>query len=252
MARKYWPGENPIGKRVALDFETMRFRRDGPPRMTWDIPGGMREIVGVVADVKHARLDTESVPEMYIPAQQRPTREMSVVVRTQSEPLALAAVVRRELAALDSQQPLSNLNTMSRLLAVSVAQPRFNFLALALFAALALLLATVGIYGVMAYAATQRTHEVGIRMALGAQTRDVLKLIVGNGMRLALIGLVVGIAGAFALTRLMTTLLYEVKPTDPATFAGATLLLALVALLACWLPARRAAKVDPMEALRYE
>jgi len=250
MARKYWPGENPIGKRVALDFETMRFRPDGPP--TWDIPGGMREVVGVLADVKYSRLDAETVPEMYIPAQQRPTREMSVVLRTQAEPLALAAVVRRELAALDPQQPLANLTTMSQLLAVSVAQPRFNFLAFALFAAIAMVLAAVGIYGVLAYSVSQRTHEIGIRVALGAQRRDVLGLVVGEGMRWVLIGLGLGTFAAFALTRLMRTLLYEVAPGDPLTFASVSFLLICVALSACWLPARRAAKVDPMEALRYE
>jgi putative ABC transport system permease protein len=250
MARKYWPGENPIGKRVALDFETMRFRRDGPP--TFDIPGGMREVVGVVADVKHARLEAETVPEMYIPAPQRPTREMTVVVRTQSDPLALAAVVRRELATLDPQQPLSNLNTMSQLLAVSVAQPRFNFLAFALFAAIALVLASVGIYGVLAYSVSQRTHEIGIRLALGAQATDVLKLIVGQGMKLVLVGIGIGLGGALALTRLMKTLLYDVSTTDPATFALIALLLLAVALLACWLPAWRATKVDPLKALRHE
>src|SRR5262249_23616445 len=127
MARKYWPGENPIGQRVALRVEAMRFRRDGPLTLTWDIPGGMREVVGVVADVKHTRLEAETAPEMYIPAQQRPIREMTVVLRTKSNPLALVSAVRRELAALDPEQPLSNLNTMSQLLAVSIAQPRFNF-----------------------------------------------------------------------------------------------------------------------------
>jgi putative ABC transport system permease protein len=250
MARKYWPGENPIGKRVALDFETMRFRRDGPP--TWDIPGGMREVVGVLADVKYARLDAETVPEMYVPAQQRPTHEMSVVLRTQSEPLALAAVVRRELAALDPQQPLSNLNTMSQLLAVSVAQPRFNFLAFALFAAIAMVLAAVGIYGVLAYSVSQRTHEIGIRLALGAQRGNVLGLVVGHGMKLVLAGAVLGLLGAFALTRILTRLLFEVQPTDPLTFMVVVIVLAIVALIACWLPAQRATRIHPMEALRCE
>ena len=187
-----------------------------------------------------------------IPAQQRPAREMTVVLRAQSDPLTLAAVVRRELAALDPQQPLSNLNTMAQLLAVSVAQPRFIFLTLALFAAIALALAAVGIYGVLAYSISQRTREIGVRMALGAQRRDLLSLVVGQGMRLVLLGVGIGLAAALALSRVLQTLLFEVKPTDPFTFAATPLLLAAVALLACWLPARRATKVEPVEALRYE
>jgi putative ABC transport system permease protein len=175
---------------------------------------------------------------------------MSVVLRTQSEPLALAAVVRRELAALDPQQPLSNLNTMSQLLAVSVAQPRFNFLAFALFAAIAMVLAAVGIYGVLAYSVSQRRHEIGIRLALGAQRGDVLGLVVGHGMKLVLAGAVLGLLGAFALTRILRRLLFEVQPTDPLTFMVVVIVLAIVGLIACWLPAQRATRIHPMEALR--
>jgi len=253
MARQYWPGENPIGKSVAIEFETMRFRPDGS--LLWDPSYGMREIVGVVADVKHSRLDAEAVPEMYIPMRQlrQPrAREMTIALRATSDPLALSGAVRREVAAIDPNQPISNLTTMSQLLAASVARTRFNFLAFSIFAAIALALAAIGVYGVIAYSVSQRYHEIGIRMALGAQAADVLRLIIRQGMKLVLAGVGIGLAGAIALTRLMKTLLFGVSATDPLTFTVITLLLAFVALLACWIPARRAAKVDPITALRFE
>ncbi len=253
MARQYWPGENPIGKRVAIEFETMRFRPDGS--LLWDPPYGMREIVGVVADVKHSRLDAEAVPEMYIPMLQLRSaraREMTIALRATSEPLALVGAVRREVAAIDPDQPISNLTTMSQLLAASVARPRFNFLAFSIFAAIALALAAVGIYGVIAYSVSQRTHEIGIRLALGAQPADALRLIIRQGMGLALAGVGIGLVGALIATRFMKTLLFDVSATDPLTFTVTALLLTFVALLACWIPARRATKVDPMTALRFE
>jgi putative ABC transport system permease protein len=253
MARQYWPGENPIGKRVAIEFDAMRFRPDGS--LLWDPSYGMREIVGVVADVKHSRLDAESVPEMYIPVRQlrmRQAREMTIAVRATSDPLALAGAVRRELAAIDPDQPISNLTTMSQLLAASVSRTRFNFLAFSLFAVIALALAAVGIYGVIAYSVSHRTHEIGVRLALGAQAADVLRLIIREGMGLVLAGVGIGLAGALALTRLMKTLLFDVSATDPLTFTVIALLLTFVALLACWIPARRATKVDPIIALRFE
>ena len=252
MARKYWPGEDAIGKRVSFDFEAMRFYRDRPP--DWDIPGGMRQIVGVVADVKHSNLKAVAVPEMFIPTEQaqRLVREMTVVLRTTSDPLALAGAMRREVAAIDPDQSLSNLSTMSQLLAASVAQPRFSLLAFAVFAAIALVLASVGIYGVMSYSVSERTHEVGVRMALGARPGDVMRLVLGQGLRLALAGVAIGLMAALALTRVLTSLLYGVSATDPATLAMVVVLLTGVALLACYLPARRAARVDPVVALRQE
>jgi putative ABC transport system permease protein len=184
---------------------------------------------------------------------QSPWLDMTLTVRTGSAGAEnLAAAVRREVWALDKDQPVAKVQTMESLFSRAVAPQRFQMMLVGLFAAVALLLSVVGIYGVMAYAVTQRTHEIGIRIALGAQRGDVFKLLVGQGMTQAALGILLGLAGAFALTRLMSSLLYGVSATDPLTFAGVALLLAAVALLACYVPARRAMKVDPMVALRYE
>jgi putative ABC transport system permease protein len=250
MARRYWPGENPIGKRAALDFEAMRFYPDRAP--DFDLALGLREIVGVVADVKHTGLAGETVPEFYAPLAQRPARNMTLVVRTAADPVGMLGVARNEVLALDKDQPIANASTMSEWLAASVAQPRFNFLLMTVFAAIALLLAALGIYGVMAWTVAQRTQEIGIRMALGAQTSDVLKMIIKRGMTLTLVGVALGLIASFALTRLMETLLFSVSATDPLTFSLIALLLTAVATLACYIPARRAAKVDPMVALKCE
>jgi putative ABC transport system permease protein len=177
---------------------------------------------------------------------------LTLVVRTSSDPQTLAATIRREVLAIDKDQPLHNIRTMTELISNSVAQRRLAMTLLSIFAAVALLLAAIGIYGVMAYAVTQRTHEIGIRMSLGAQRLDVLKLIVGHGMFLAICGVTIGLAAAFALTRLLASLMYEVSPKDPLTFALIPLLLGLVALLACYVPARRATRVDPIIALRCQ
>jgi putative ABC transport system permease protein len=177
---------------------------------------------------------------------------MFLAVRTTVEPLGLAAAVRNEVTALDKDQPVADIQTMEQRLAASLAEPRFNMLLLGIFAAVALALAAVGLYGVMAYGVTQRTHEIGIRMALGAQRSNVLKLVVRQGMVMALIGVVLGLAASFALTRVMTSLLFGVSATDPLVFTVIALLLAAVAFIASYIPARRAIKVDPMIALRYE
>jgi putative ABC transport system permease protein len=238
MARSFFPDTDPLGKRIAFNST------DGAPN--W------REIVGVVKDVRHRALDADPRPEMYFPFTQFPLAFMTVVLRTSDDPRALIAAARSQVLALDKDQPISNIHTMEELVANSTAQRRFNMLLLSIFAVLALVLAAVGIYGVMSYAVTERTHEIGVRLALGAPRREVLKLIVGQGMLLTGIGVALGLAGAFALTRLMTTLLFEVSATDTVTFVGITMLLAFVAFSACYVPARRATKVDPMVALRYE
>jgi len=234
MARRYFPNEEPLGKRIGR----------GPDR--W------REIVGVVRDVKHFGLDADTPPTMYFPMRQAPARAMNLVVRTSGDPLSLAPSLRAQVWAGDHNLAIANLGTMKELVSASIIPQRFILLLLGCFAALALLLAAVGIYGVMSYAVTQRTHEIGIRMALGARMADVLKLIVRNGIALTLIGVAIGLTLAFALTRLMTSLLFGVTPTDAMTFAMVSAVLVLVALVACYIPARRATKVDPLVALRYE
>jgi putative ABC transport system permease protein len=239
LARRFFSDEDPIGKRM---------NEAGSPT-----PRGYLTVVGVVGGVKHSSLDAEPKPAMYVSYLQSPWLDMTLTVRTSGAPAEnLAGAVRQEVWALDKDQPVARVATMKSLFARAVAPQRFQMLLVGLFAAVALLLSVVGIYGVMAYSVTQRTHEIGIRMALGAQRRDVFKLLMGQGMTQAFIGILLGLAGAFALTRLMSSLLYGVSATDPLTFAGVSLLLAAVALLACYVPARRAMRVDPMVALRYE
>ena len=238
MARRFWPGEDPIGKRIKWSGDL-----DQNPWWT---------IVGVVGNVRHFSLDMEPRPEVYRPYLVNPLTGPIIVVRAASNPENLIALVRNEVRALDGDVPISNISTMPQLVSRSVAPRRFSMLLLTIFSAVALLLAAVGIYGVMAYSVTQRTHEIGIRLALGAQTADVLKLVVGQGMALALMGVGIGVVGAFALTHLMSSLLYGVSTTDPLTFVVVSVLLTSVALLASYIPARKATKVDPMVALRYE
>jgi len=239
MVRQYFQNEDPLGKRV-------RWARD--PEIHW------MTIVGVVGDVKHFGLDLPEQPGLYSPYTQAAPwkRWMRLVARTQSDPAGMAQAVKEQIWKVDSQLPITKVETMNELAAESFAARRFNMLLLAIFAGLALALAAVGIYGVMSYAVTQRTQEIGIRMALGARASDVLKLIISNGMSLILIGVVIGLAGAFGLTRLLTSLLFGVTPTDTLTFVVVSAVLIFVALLACYIPARRATKVDPLVALRYE
>jgi putative ABC transport system permease protein len=239
MARRYWPNEDPIGKRIA----TGRIRK----------PEDWIQVIGVVKDVRQFKLTIDPKPQMYLSHKQAEFFfPEDLVVRTDVDPTSMAATVRNAVWQIDKDQPVSNIQTMEEILADSIARQRFSMLLLAIFAAVALVLAAVGIYGVMSYSVAQRTHEIGIRMALGAQTGSVLKLAVGYGMKLVGIGIVIGLIAAFALTRVMSTLLFGVTATDPATFTLISLLLICVAAIASYVPARRATKVDPMIALRYE
>jgi putative ABC transport system permease protein len=238
MARRYWPNEDPIGK---------RFRMQAPINVSpWTT------IVGVVGDVKHAGLDQDPSPAVYRPHQQNPRTDMTVVMRTRSEPLALANSVRNQMHEMDKDLPISNLREYTYFVSKSIAQKRFAMLLLTSFAALALLLSLFGIYGVLSYSVNLRTKELAIRQALGARARDLTALVVRQGMSLVLVGIGIGLGVALALTRLMKTLLFGVSATDPLTFTVITLLLVFVALLACWIPARRATKADPITALRFE
>jgi putative ABC transport system permease protein len=238
MAKTYWPGDSALGKRIK------RGGRQSPTPWT--------TIVGIVRHVRYRTLESPSRVEVYWPHAQSPTSNMSLAVRASNDPRGLIEVIRKEVTLLDPLQPVYSIRTMEEIWANSMARRRTTMLLLATFAAVALLLAAVGIYGVLAYSVSQRKQEIGIRMALGARRADVLRLVVGQGMTLALIGVGIGLFSALALVRFLSGLLYQVTSTDPATFAGVSLLLAVVALLACYLPARRAAKVDPMVALRYE
>ena len=202
--------------------------------------------------MKQLGLDSSAKPEVYFPYLQMTASTMSIVVRTGSNPLNLVAAMKSQIQEIDKDLPIADVKTMRQLLSESVSGRRFNMLLLAVFAGVALVLAAVGIYGVMSYSVTQRTHEIGIRMALGAQTSDVLKLVVGEGMLLALAGVTIGLVASLFLTRLISTLLFGVSATDPITFALISVMLTGVALAASLVPARRAIKVDPMVALRYE
>jgi predicted permease len=235
MARRYFSDEDPLGKRLLFGGGRDR-----------------REIVGVVADVKHFGLNLDPRPSMYFSEAQYAERGMSLVVRTPGEPMALAGAIRSEVWALDRDLAVSNVMPMDELVNTSLAEPRFVLLLLGLFAAVAMALSAIGVYGVVSYSVTQRSHEIGVRVALGAQMSDVLKLVVGQGMVLVGGGVALGLIAAFALTRVMESLLFGVSATDFTTFAATSLVLAAVALAACFVPARRATRVDPMVALRYE
>jgi putative ABC transport system permease protein len=233
FATKFFAGENPLGHRLQMGGEWFT-------------------IVGIVGEIRHAGLDAELTPHAYFPFAQGGQFRTRVVLRTQHDPLRYVAAVRQQMQAVDGDLPIYEVFTMNQLIAQRGAQRRFNLLLLGVFALVALLLAAVGIYGVMSYATAQRTNEIGIRMALGASRGAVFQLIIGQGMRVVAIGLLTGLLGAFALTRWMETLLFEVRATDPLTYVVIAFVLAFVALLACFLPARRATKTDPMIALRWE
>jgi putative ABC transport system permease protein len=238
LAREYWPNESPLGKRI----------RFGPPEDNepW------HTIVGVVGEVKQESLDLARRRSVYLPHGEISIGGLTLAVRATADPESLAATLRRELKAVDPELPLTQVLTMNEILSRSIWQPRLYAILFGVFATLALLLAAVGIYGVMSYAVTQRIHEIGVRLALGAQSGDLLRLVLGRGMKLVALGLAAGLVSAFGLTKLMQTLLFNINASDPLTFAVIALLLTLVALLACYIPARRATKVDPLVALRCE
>jgi putative ABC transport system permease protein len=238
FARRHWPNEDAVGKRIKMGGD------ETPTFLT---------VVGVVGRVKMEGLSQDSNRvQGYFPFWELPFSGMTVVIKATGDPVQLIAAAREQVKQIDPDQPIYNIKTMDQIRAESVAPERLNLTLFSIFAGIALVLAVVGIYGVMSYTVTQRTHEIGIRMAIGAQQRDVFKMVIGQGMMLALIGIAIGLVGAFALTRLMTTMLFGVTATDPATFAAIAILLTAVALLACYLPGRRATKVDPVISLRYE
>jgi putative ABC transport system permease protein len=234
LAKRYFPGENPVGRRIQ-----------------WD---GWRTIAGVTGDVRQAGLDQKPFPELYFPAAQRPgaISGMTLVIRTSVEPSSITHAVESAVRSVDSSQPVFGVKTMQRVISDSLSSQRLYVWLLGIFAGIAVILASAGIYGVMSYLVTQRTREFGVRMALGASTRDILRTVLRQALILVAAGAGIGLVGAFALTRLLTRFLFGVRPTDPVTFGAVSLLLVAVALLASWLPARRATKVDPMVALRYE
>ncbi|HWN11670.1 MAG TPA: ABC transporter permease [Pyrinomonadaceae bacterium] len=240
MARRYWPNEDPIGKRMAIG--------ESEKETSW------RTIVGIVGDVRHAGLSEAPVPTSFISYRQdlESWSRMGFVIKARADAAGLTSAVRRELAAIDPGQPVYAVQPLDKLLQSSVAQRRFIMLLLLALSGIALTLAVIGIYGVLSFSVTERTQEIGIRMALGARAGDVLRLVLNQGMRVALIGIVIGLGGAFALTRLLASMLFEVSPTDLRTFSAVAVLLAAVALCACFIPARRATKVDPLVALRNE
>ena len=256
LADKAFAGQSPLGRRIFLGFPDNINKSD-------TLPKGLQKfdwltIVGVVGNTRRFNLDEDEDRLMaYVPLAQAPPASIIVnsgtlLLRTSGDPAALASAARQQVLALDPDQSVSKLATMDALITDSLKPQRFNTTLMGVFAALALVLAAVGLYGVLAYTVVQRTHEIGIRLALGASSSAIIRLVLGQGLRLTLCGIALGMAGAFGLTRLLAHLLFGVSKTDPLTFAGIALLLLVVAALACWLPARRAAMVDPLAALRHE
>jgi putative ABC transport system permease protein len=239
LVARYWPGEDPIGKRIT-------FNDPGDSAIAWI------EVVGVVGHTMHEGLDGGRRVQLYFPVQQSPVRFLVFAVRTEGDPLAALPAVKAAIRTVDPNLPLSNPNSLESLIEGSTGPRRFSMVLLALFSGLAALLAAIGLYGVMAYTVTQRSRELGVRLALGASARDLLGLVVGQGMRLVLLGVGIGLVAALALSRLLTTMLFGVGSTDLLTYVGITLLLLTVTAIATWLPARRATRVDPAVVLREE
>ena len=239
MARRFWPGEDPVGSRIAYGL-------DAGENANW------RTVVGIVGDVRASGLVTEIQPATFMPLQQAPTRRLTFVIRTETEPADLFSSIRRAVWDIDPNMPIPTLTTMDDVVANRIRARRFNTILLAMFAGVALALAVAGVYGVMSYTVSQWTHDIGLRLALGAQRADVLKMVVADGAKMAGVGLAVGLAGAIALTRLMSGMLFGVTPFDPATLIMATLVLGMTALLASYVPALRATRIDSLSALRCE
>jgi len=246
LARRYWPNQDPVGQQIRLIFPDTRQPWDPEPREGW------LNIVGIVSDVRDWEWGEQKVGQIYLPYTQNASRIMHLVVRSEGDPTQLVSGVRSVVNGVDPNQPITEVRSMDDYLAASISRRRLSMLLLVLFAGVATVLAAVGIYGVMAYAVTQRSHEIGIRMALGAEPNDVLRMVVSDGMKLAGIGLVIGIAASYAAVHYLASQLYGVKTKDPITVLCVSVGLALVAISACYFPARRATKVDPLEALRYE
>jgi putative ABC transport system permease protein len=236
FASRFFPDGDAIGKRIHVT--------QGP--QTW------REIVGIVGDTKQYGLDKKTPAQVYEPLAQQPFTFLTFVVKTSGSPMALAHSVEQRIQKVDPEQPMTMIRPLQQILDQSIADWRTGMMLLSVFGAIALLMAATGLYGVMAYSVTQRTREIGLRMALGAERARVLKLVIGQGMILTAAGLALGLAGSIALTRLLVDFLFETSATDPAIFAGISLMLAGISLLACYIPAWRAAKVDPVVALRHE
>jgi putative ABC transport system permease protein len=233
---RHFPNEDPVGRGIDIGNGT----------------DGFYEIVGVVGNVRYGGLDAEPAPTMYVPFRQDVFSGMWVLARTDGDPAQLAGIVRQAVREIDPGLPVSRMRPLSEVVSESMAQRRFSMLLLGLFALIALFLASVGLYGVVAYTVGQRTQEIGVRMAIGARASDVMRMVLGGGMKLAAAGVAIGIAAALALSRLVASMLYEVTPFDPASYAATILVLLAVSAMACYLPARRAMRVDPLVALRQE
>ncbi len=236
FARKYFANEDPLSQRIAFNWEF----------------SGVQQVIGVAGSVKERSIASAEVPEVYVCYTQRADSGFTFAVRTKSDPEAMTSAIRSTLGTIDPTTPLSEVSTLDEVVSKSIRDQRASALLLGSLGGLALVLTAIGIYGVLAYNVAQQTHEIGVRMALGATRGDILSMVLGRGLRLVAIGCLIGFVAALALTRLMTSLLFSVKPTDPITFVGVMALLFAVAMVACWVPAWRATRVDPMVALRYE